>query len=185
MNRFSHRCPTDWSTLNDSVDSQSSTMPDHGQSPTRLRTRDRPKAPRRRASKPSGPAAASATNCSASPPKITMSPPAPSPIKFASYSAGGAHFRSAPRSASSLFWAHAMPAKSKSPPSAPTPQYSDGRHPDSVTFTTAEHDAQRRDFTINGLFFDPVARTSRRLRRRPRRFKSPNPPRHRRPPLAA
>src|SRR5262245_11907033 len=35
--------------------------------------------------------------------------------------------------------------------------YSDGRHPDSVTFTTAKHDAQRRDFTINGLFFDPVA----------------------------
>ena len=35
--------------------------------------------------------------------------------------------------------------------------YSDGRHPDSVTFTTAEHDAQRRDFTINGLFFDPIA----------------------------
>jgi poly(A) polymerase len=34
--------------------------------------------------------------------------------------------------------------------------YSDGRHPDSVTFTDAEHDAQRRDFTINGLFFDPV-----------------------------
>jgi tRNA nucleotidyltransferase/poly(A) polymerase len=35
--------------------------------------------------------------------------------------------------------------------------YSDGRHPDSVQFTSAEHDAQRRDFTINGLFFDPVA----------------------------
>src|SRR6186997_3487253 len=35
--------------------------------------------------------------------------------------------------------------------------YSDGRHPDSVTFTTAEHDAERRDFTINGLFYDPVA----------------------------
>jgi poly(A) polymerase len=35
--------------------------------------------------------------------------------------------------------------------------YSDGRHPDSVSFTTAEHDAQRRDFTINGLFFDPIA----------------------------
>ncbi|HVT30989.1 MAG TPA: CCA tRNA nucleotidyltransferase, partial [Lacipirellulaceae bacterium] len=35
--------------------------------------------------------------------------------------------------------------------------YSDGRHPDSVTFTNAEHDAQRRDFTINGLFFDPIA----------------------------
>jgi hypothetical protein len=36
--------------------------------------------------------------------------------------------------------------------------YSDGRHPDSVTFTNAEHDAQRRDFTINGLFYDPVAK---------------------------
>jgi tRNA nucleotidyltransferase/poly(A) polymerase len=35
--------------------------------------------------------------------------------------------------------------------------YSDGRHPDSVTFTDAQHDAQRRDFTINGLFFDPLA----------------------------
>ncbi len=35
--------------------------------------------------------------------------------------------------------------------------YSDGRHPDAVHFTTAEHDAQRRDFTINGLFYDPVA----------------------------
>jgi tRNA nucleotidyltransferase/poly(A) polymerase len=35
--------------------------------------------------------------------------------------------------------------------------YSDGRHPDAVTFSNAEHDAQRRDFTINGLFFDPLA----------------------------
>src|SRR5688572_22992246 len=35
--------------------------------------------------------------------------------------------------------------------------YSDGRHPDHVEFTTAEFDAQRRDFTINGLFYDPVA----------------------------
>jgi hypothetical protein len=34
--------------------------------------------------------------------------------------------------------------------------YSDGRRPDSVQFSTAEHDAQRRDFTINGLFFDPL-----------------------------
>jgi poly(A) polymerase len=36
--------------------------------------------------------------------------------------------------------------------------YSDGRHPDAVHFTTAEHDAERRDFTINGLFYDPVAK---------------------------
>lgn len=35
--------------------------------------------------------------------------------------------------------------------------YKDGRHPDSVRFATAEEDAKRRDFTINGLFFDPVA----------------------------
>lgn len=35
--------------------------------------------------------------------------------------------------------------------------YSDGRHPDSITFSTPELDAQRRDFTINGLFFDPIA----------------------------
>ncbi|MEZ6096509.1 MAG: CCA tRNA nucleotidyltransferase [Pirellulaceae bacterium] len=35
--------------------------------------------------------------------------------------------------------------------------YSDGRHPDSVEFTNAQEDAQRRDFTINGLFFDPIA----------------------------
>ncbi len=33
--------------------------------------------------------------------------------------------------------------------------YSDGRHPDQVAFSTAEEDARRRDFTINGLFFDP------------------------------
>ena len=32
---------------------------------------------------------------------------------------------------------------------------SDGRHPDHVSFTTAKRDAKRRDFTINGLFFDP------------------------------
>lgn len=34
--------------------------------------------------------------------------------------------------------------------------YRDGRRPESVAFTDAEHDAQRRDFTINGLFYDPV-----------------------------
>lgn len=33
--------------------------------------------------------------------------------------------------------------------------YSDGRRPDEVHFSTAEHDAQRRDFTINGLFESP------------------------------
>jgi tRNA nucleotidyltransferase/poly(A) polymerase len=35
--------------------------------------------------------------------------------------------------------------------------YSDGRHPDHVTFSSAQDDAARRDFTINGLFYDPLA----------------------------
>lgn len=35
--------------------------------------------------------------------------------------------------------------------------YHDGRHPDHVEFSTAAEDAQRRDFTINGLFFDPLS----------------------------
>ena len=34
--------------------------------------------------------------------------------------------------------------------------YLDGRRPSSVTFTTAEEDARRRDFTVNGMFFDPL-----------------------------
>jgi poly(A) polymerase len=34
--------------------------------------------------------------------------------------------------------------------------YSDGRHPDHVTFSSAREDAARRDFTINGLFYDPL-----------------------------
>ncbi len=34
--------------------------------------------------------------------------------------------------------------------------YADGRRPAAVQFTTAEEDAKRRDFTINGVFFDPI-----------------------------
>jgi poly(A) polymerase len=34
--------------------------------------------------------------------------------------------------------------------------YSDGRRPDSVRFSSMEADARRRDFTINGMFYDPV-----------------------------
>src|SRR6476620_3024901 len=34
--------------------------------------------------------------------------------------------------------------------------YIDGRRPESVVFSTAAEDAQRRDFTINGMFFDPL-----------------------------
>jgi poly(A) polymerase len=35
--------------------------------------------------------------------------------------------------------------------------YRDGRRPESVRFATAEEDAWRRDFTINGMFYDPLA----------------------------
>mgnify|MGYP001612529768 FL=1 len=34
--------------------------------------------------------------------------------------------------------------------------YSDGRRPDEVVFGTAQDDAHRRDFTMNGLFYDPL-----------------------------
>jgi poly(A) polymerase len=34
--------------------------------------------------------------------------------------------------------------------------YIDGRHPSAVHFSSPEEDAQRRDFTINGMFYDPV-----------------------------
>ena len=35
--------------------------------------------------------------------------------------------------------------------------YINGRHPTSVRFSSPEEDAKRRDFTINGMFYDPVA----------------------------
>ena len=38
-------------------------------------------------------------------------------------------------------------------------EYIDGRRPTSVTFSNAKTDAKRRDFTINGLFLDPVTDT--------------------------
>ncbi len=38
-------------------------------------------------------------------------------------------------------------------------EYSNGRHPDKVIYSTPEEDAKRRDFTINGMFFDPITET--------------------------
>ena len=43
--------------------------------------------------------------------------------------------------------------------------YIDGRRPVDVNFTTPQGDAERRDFTINGMFQDPVAERGDRLRR--------------------
>ena len=36
-------------------------------------------------------------------------------------------------------------------------EYLDGRRPSSVSFCRPEEDAKRRDFTINGMFFDPIS----------------------------
>jgi poly(A) polymerase len=35
--------------------------------------------------------------------------------------------------------------------------YQDGRHPEKIVFANAEADASRRDFTVNGLFYDPLS----------------------------
>jgi len=39
--------------------------------------------------------------------------------------------------------------------------YTDKRRPDAVTFASAEEDAQRRDFTVNALFIDPLDESER------------------------
>jgi poly(A) polymerase len=36
--------------------------------------------------------------------------------------------------------------------------YKDGRRPETIHFANAEADAQRRDFTVNGLFYDPISK---------------------------
>jgi poly(A) polymerase len=36
--------------------------------------------------------------------------------------------------------------------------YADGRHPATVKFVSAAEDAGRRDFTINGIFYDPLSK---------------------------
>jgi len=35
-------------------------------------------------------------------------------------------------------------------------EYKDGRRPSAIEFTSAVEDAKRRDFTINGMFYDPI-----------------------------
>jgi poly(A) polymerase len=36
--------------------------------------------------------------------------------------------------------------------------YKDGRRPETIHFANAEADASRRDFTVNGLFYDPISK---------------------------
>ena len=92
----------------------------------------------------------------ASRPRISTWPPAPSPTKSARCSARAARLPIGaafgvitvvgPRSAGQIEVATFRQDAS----------YSDGRHPDSVQFSTPAADAERRDFTINGMFYDPV-----------------------------
>ena len=35
-------------------------------------------------------------------------------------------------------------------------EYRDGRHPSEVVFSSISEDAKRRDFTINGMYYDPI-----------------------------
>ena len=105
-----------------------------------------------------GPAAASAMNCCIARRKITTLPRQPGRNKSANSSAQkktlalGAAFGvitvRGPRKAGMVETAtFRQDAES-----------SDGRHPDRVAFSSAREDALRRDFTINGLFYDPVER---------------------------
>jgi poly(A) polymerase len=59
--------------------------------------------------------------------------------------------------------------------------YEDGRHPVSVRFASAEEDAQRRDFTINGMFLDPETDEVIRLRWRASRSRGRDRSCHRQP----
>ena len=52
--------------------------------------------------------------------------------------------------------------------------YLDGRHPVDVHFSSPEEDARRRDFTINGMFYDPSSRQDHRFRWRSRRLDGRN-----------
>ena len=38
-------------------------------------------------------------------------------------------------------------------------QYTNGRRPEEINFATSKEDAFRRDFTINGMFYNPVSKT--------------------------
>lgn len=38
-------------------------------------------------------------------------------------------------------------------------EYADGRRPTNISYASPQEDAKRRDFTINGMFFDPLTNT--------------------------
>ena len=124
----------------------------------RVRPGRRPHAPARPATRPCGPAGACATSCSASTPTdydvATSARPEQVRPLFRRTIAIGASFgvvevhRPAATTASG--------SRSRSRRSAPTAPTSTAGGPRRVVFSSPEEDAQRRDFTINGMFFDPV-----------------------------
>ena len=67
--------------------------------------------------------------------------------------------RAAGRRRSSAWpWSSTAAARSRSPPSAATCPTATAAGPTAVRLATPREDALRRDFTINGMFYDPVTR---------------------------
>ena len=111
----------------------------------------------RRVTRHSGPAAASATCCWAKRRLTTTSPPRRPPSR-SWRRCPIARSRSGSRSASSGF---GIPGSTGVEVEVATFRsdgaYVDGRRPESVVFGSPELDAARRDFTINGMFMDPLS----------------------------
>lgn len=59
--------------------------------------------------------------------------------------------------------------------------YRDGRHPEHVVFSSPQEDASRRDFTVNGLFYDPARHVIIDYVQGLPRSSQPHDPRDRRP----
>ena len=83
-------------------------------------------------------------------------------------------------SSSASCWCRRATIASRSRPSAATASISTRAIPSPSRFGNAEEDAARRDFTINGMFLDPIDGPRHRLRRRPRRPRTRHRPRDRR-----
>ncbi len=111
----------------------------------------------RRATSRSGPAAASATCCSVKRRQTSTSPRRPLPNK------SWPHSRTAPSTVGISFGVvrvrdhHHGGAEVEVATFRSDGAYVDGRRPQSVVFSSPELDAARRDFTINGMFMDPLS----------------------------
>ena len=129
-------------------------------SPTRdaaaQRTRERGDARRadacaRPATRRCSPAAACATCCSDACPRTTTS----RPRRRRAWCRSSSRAPSRSGCSSAWCWCSRRASSSRSRPSAATASTSTTAIPWTVQFSDARHDAERRDFTINGMFLDP------------------------------